>query len=84
VTSDWLPAAAAIVGTAAGGTATYLAARWRSQGNVRTSDADVVFRASESIRHDLTAQLKDVQAELATVKAELAEVKAALIRLEAR
>lgn len=78
MTSDWLPAAAAFTGTAAGGLATYLAIRRQSRGDVRSSSADVIFQASESIRHDLMARLESVQVELAGVKAELAAVNARL------
>jgi len=81
VTGDWLPALAAIVGTAAGGIATYVAARRNSSGSHRTSSADVIFAASESIRHDLTAELKAVKAELVGVKAELVNVLAELAAL---
>jgi len=81
VTSDWLPAVAAAVGTAAGGAATYVAARRSTSGSVRTSSADVIFGASESIRHDLTAELATVKGELAIVRAELAGVRAELAEL---
>jgi hypothetical protein len=81
VTGDWLPAIAAIVGTAAGGSASYIIARRLSSGNTRTSDAKVIWDASESIRHDLTAELKAVKAELAGVRAELSRVSAELAAL---
>ena len=81
MTGDWLPAVAAIVGTAAGGAASYIIARRLSSGNTRTSDAKVIWEASESIRHDLTAELKAVKAELAGVRSELARVSAELAAL---
>ncbi len=77
--SEWLPALAAAIGTAAGGAATYVVARRLSSGTTRTSDAKVIWDASESIRHDLT-----VKAELAGVKAELARVSAELAALRTR
>jgi len=84
VIADWLPALAAILGTAAGGIATYVIARRTSSGQIRTSEAAVIWEASESIRHDLTAELKAVKAELAGVKTELARVSAELAALRTR
>ena len=78
-----LPGLAAAVGTAAGGAATYIAARRKTSGRIRTSEADVLWEASESIRHDLTAALKVQGEELATVKAALASVSADLVTLRA-
>lgn len=74
MTGDWLPAIAAIVGTAAGGAATYIAAHRKTSGRIRTSEASVLWEASESIRHDLTAALKAQAAELAAVKTTLTTV----------
>lgn len=82
--SEWLPALAAAIGTAAGGAATYVVARRLSSGTTRTSDAKVIWDASESIRHDLTAELQAVKAELAGVKSELARVSAELAALRTR
>lgn len=81
MSSAALPGIAAAIGTAAGGAATYVAARRKSSGRIRTSEADVLWEASESIRHDLTAALKAQGEELATVKAALATVSADLITL---
>jgi hypothetical protein len=83
VTDSVLPGAAAFVGTFAGGAATWIVARRKSSGRIRTSEAEVLWAASESIRHDLTAELATVKGELATVKAALASVSADLIALRA-
>lgn len=70
-----------MAGTIAGAAATYIAAARKSSGRIRTSEAEVLWAASESIRHDLTATLASQSAELATVKAALAAVSADLITL---
>lgn len=78
-----LPILAALVGTLAGVIATYVIAQRKSSGRIRTSEAEVLWEASESIRHDLTAQVASVKAELATVQAALASVSADLVTLRA-
>ena len=81
MTSTLLPGLAALIGTLAGVTATYVVASRKVSGRVDTSEAKVIWEASESIRHDLTAELKAVKAELAGVKIELAGVSAELAAL---
>jgi len=71
VISDWLPALAAGAGTAAGGLASWIVARRLSSGSTRTSDAGVIWDASEALRHDLTAALKAQGDELTAVKVNL-------------
>lgn len=81
MTSDWLPALAAAIGTAAGGAATWIVARRLSSGNIRTSEAETLWEASESIRHDLTAALAAQTIDLVAVKAEFAKVNLELVAL---
>jgi hypothetical protein len=83
VTSTVLPGVAAFIGTFAGGAATYVVARRKSSGRIRTSEAEILWEASESIRHDLTAALKTQSHELAAVKAAFAAVNAQLAALHA-
>lgn len=71
-----LPALAALIGTLAGVAATYLVASRRSSGRIRTSEAEVLWEASESIRRDLTAEVAVLRAEVATLKTELAQLRA--------
>jgi uncharacterized protein YceH (UPF0502 family) len=80
VSSSLLPGLAALIGTLAGVAATYLVASRKSSGRIRTSEAEVLWEASESIRHDLTAEVAVLRAEVAALKAELAQLRA---RLEA-
>lgn len=75
-----LPGLAALIGTLAGVAATYLVASRKSSGRIRTSEAEVLWEASESIRHDLTAEVAVLRAEVVALKAELAQLRA---RLEA-
>lgn len=75
-----LPGLAALIGTLAGVAATYVVASRKSSGRIRTSEAEVLWEASESIRHDLTAEVAVLRAEVATLKAEIAQLRA---RLEA-
>lgn len=75
-----LPGLAALIGTLAGVAATYLVASRKSSGRIRTSEAEVLWEASESIRHDLTAEVAVLRAEVAALKVELGQLRA---RLEA-
>lgn len=75
-----LPGLAALIGTLAGVAATYLVAARRSSGRIRTSEAEVLWEASESIRHDLTAEVAALRDEVASLKAELDRLRS---RLEA-
>ena len=74
----FLPGLAALIGTLAGVAATYLVASRKSSGRIRTSEAEVLWEASESIRHDLTAEVAVLRAEVATLKAEIAQLRAQL------
>jgi hypothetical protein len=80
VSPTLLPGLAALIGTLAGVAATYLIASRKSSGRIRTSEAEVLWEASESIRHDLTAEVAVLRAEVAALKTELAQLRA---RLEA-
>lgn len=75
-----LPGLAALIGTLAGVAATYLLGQRKSSGRIRTSEAEVLWEASESIRHDLTEDVKALRLEVASLKTELAELRS---RLEA-
>lgn len=75
-----LPGLAALIGTLAGVAATYLVASRKASGRIRTSEAEVLWEASESIRHDLTAEVAVLRAEVASLKAEIAQLRS---RLEA-
>ena len=80
-----LPLIAAAIGPLAGGGAVYVLGWRASRGRVGTSNAEVVWEAAESVRHDLAdayktqrLELLDVKAELAAVKTELGELKTEL------
>jgi hypothetical protein len=76
--TEALPALAALIGTLAGVAATYAIAKGRQSGKVSSSDANVLWNASESIRKDLTARLTVVEARLAAVEAENIALRAEL------
>lgn len=80
MTATWLPVLAALVGTLAGVAATYLLGSRKASGRIRTSEAEVLWEASESIRHDLTAEVTALRAEVTALRTELAQLRA---RLEA-
>ena len=66
MTATWLPVLAALVGTLAGVAATYVVAKRRSSGRIATSEAADLWQASESIRHDLTEDVKALRMERAS------------------
>jgi hypothetical protein len=76
VSPTLLPGLAALIGTLAGVAVTYLVATRRSSGRIRTSEAEILWEASESIRHDLTAEVAVLRGEVAALKAELAQLRA--------
>lgn len=80
MSSSLLPGLAALIGTLAGVAATYLVASRKSSGRIRTSEAEVLWEASESIRHDLTAEVAQLRGEVAALKSEIGQLRA---RLEA-
>lgn len=82
MTGDWLPAAAAIVGTAIGGAVTWVVAYRKSSGRVRTTEAETLWAASESIRHDLTAAIAAKDAELSRMKADILSFTVELERIK--
>jgi len=84
VASNTLPLVLAGVGPLAGGAAVYLLGWRASRGRIGTSNADVIWQAAESIRHDLTDAYKAQGLELAAVKAELATVNAQLAAIRGR
>lgn len=80
MSSTFLPGLAALIGTLAGVAATYLIAARSKSGRIRTSEAEVLWEASESIRRDLTAEVAALRAEVAVLKAELAQLRARVDR----
>jgi len=82
VTGDWLPAAAAIVGTAIGGAVTWVVAYRKSSGRVRTTEAETLWAAAESIRHDLTASLTANTSEFNRMKADMLALTVELERVK--
>jgi hypothetical protein len=75
VTSTLLPGLAALIGTLAGVAATYVVARRRSSGRIATS---------ESIRHDLTEDVKALRLEVATLRTENIALRAELAAIRQR
>lgn len=73
--SSILPALAALIGTFAGVATTYLVAKHRSSGKIATSEAADLWKASESIRHDLTAEVGSLRAEVAGLRAENVDLR---------
>lgn len=84
MTSTLLPGLAALIGTLAGVAATYLVATRRSSGRIATSEAADLWRASESIRHDLTEDVKALRLEVASLRAENLALRAELADLRRR
>lgn len=84
MSSPVLPVLAALAGTLAGVIATYVIARRKSSGQIRTSEAEVLWAASESIRHDLTAENRALKAEVAVLREELAVLRAEVTGLRQR
>lgn len=80
--SDWLPVLAATAGTAAGGAATYIVAARKSSGRIRTSEAEVLWEASENIRRDLTAALATQRAEFDRLRTDMAQMTTELDRVK--
>lgn len=70
MSSTALPVLAALIGTLAGVAATYVVAKRRSSGRIATSEAADLWKASESIRHDLTEDVKSLRLEVASLRAD--------------
>lgn len=84
MTSTVLPLIAAAIGPIFGGLVVYVLGQRASSGQIRHSNAEVVWDAAESIRHDLIDLYKTQTLELAAVKAELATVNAQLAAIRGR
>lgn len=84
MTSTVLPVLAALVGTLAGVAATYIVAKRRSSGRIATSEAADLWQASESIRHDLTEDLKALRLEVVSLRAENVALRAELAQIRTR
>lgn len=84
MTSTVLPVLAALVGTLAGVAATYVVAQRRSSGRIATSEAADLWQASESIRHDLTEDLKSLRLEVVSLRAENVALRAELAQIRTR
>lgn len=70
MTSSTLPVLAGLIGTLTGVSATYVVARRRTSGRIGTSEAADLWKASESIRHDLTTEVGSLRTEVAGLRAE--------------
>ncbi len=81
MTSTALPVLAALIGTLAGVAATYVVAKRRSSGRIATSEAADLWQASESIRHDLTEDVKALRLEVASLRTENIALRADLASL---
>lgn len=68
--ANLLPFLLPLVGTLAGVSATVLIAQHRSSGKIATSEAADLWAASESIRRDLTEEIKALRAEVSALKAQ--------------
>lgn len=77
-----LPGLAALIGTLAGVLATYVVATRRSAGRIGTSEAADLWKASESIRRDLTEELRAVRAEVVELRAENVILRLKIAELE--
>ena len=84
MTSTVLPVLAALVGTLAGVVATYVVAKRRSSGRIATSEAADLWAASESIRRDLTEDVKALRVEVASLRAENIALRAELAMIRTR
>lgn len=76
-----LPVLAGLIGTMTGVTATYVVARRRLSGRIGTSEAADLWAASESIRHDLSAEVSSLRAEVVSLRAEVATLRSQNIQL---
>lgn len=68
--SDLLPLIIPVIGTLAGVGATVVLTARKSAGKIGTSEAADLWAASESIRKDLTEDLKMLRLEVGTLRAE--------------
>lgn len=84
MTTTILPGLAALIGTLAGVAATYIVARRRSSGRIATSEAADLWQASESIRHDLSEDVKTLRLEVASLRAENIALRAEMALIRAR
>lgn len=78
MTGTVLPGLAALIGSLAGLATTYVVAKRRSSGRIATSEAADLWKASESIRHDLTQDVKALRVEVASLRAENVALRAEL------
>jgi hypothetical protein len=65
-----LPLLLPLIGTLAGVSATYVLTQRRLSGKIDSSEAKDLWQASESIRRDLTEEIKSLRAEIATMRAQ--------------
>jgi predicted RNase H-like nuclease (RuvC/YqgF family) len=84
MTSTLLPALVVLVGTLAGAAVTWVVATRKSSGKIVTSEATVLWEASESIRHDLTAQVATLTSEVVALRTEIKELRLELSALRKR
>ena len=84
MTSTVFPGVAALIGTLAGIAATYVVARRRSSGRIATSEAADLWQASESIRHDLTEDVRALRQEVASLRSENIALRAELSAIRTR
>jgi hypothetical protein len=84
VTSTLWPALVGLVGTLAGMAVTWVVATRKSSGKVEHSEAAVLWEASESIRHDLTAQVATLTADVVALRTEIKELRIELSALRRR
>jgi hypothetical protein len=75
---------AALIGTLAGVATTYVVARRRSSGRIATSEAADLWQASESIRHDLTEDVRALRREVASLRAENVALRAEMAAIRTR
>lgn len=73
--SGTLPVLVGTLGAGIGGLATYLAARYRGSGGVRTSDAEDLWDAAEGIRKDQAEEVRSLRSDNVALRTDNANLR---------
>lgn len=70
-----IPAAGAVVAAFIGSAATYLSLRWSKSGQIKSTEADVLWEESTSIRRELREQIQQLKEHLDQTEMEVAQLR---------
>lgn len=77
-------AALAALGVVVSALLTFLAVKWKLSGRIDTTEANILWSATESLRHDLAEQLKEREAVIAELRKRLGTAETEIQSLQAR